>query len=89
MNRMRILCVRKGALQGEITHIGGVNNTGDKWNLRVKDAIEGINSGQLDFFIVENFTQIEVKRIGESAKSLFATGQGYLHNLLEDLPECP
>jgi hypothetical protein len=89
---MRILCTRKeitGALQTKITHIGGVNNTGDKWNLSVKDAIEGIISGQLDFYIIENFEEIAVKISGELEKSLFATGQGYLHNLLQDLPDCP
>lgn len=92
MKRLRILCTKKlirGTFEGDITHIGGVNGNGDKWNISVREAIEGIKSGTFEFFIVEQFDEINVRITGETEKTLTATGQGYLHNLLLDLPDCP
>ncbi|WP_057940274.1 DUF3892 domain-containing protein [Algoriphagus resistens] len=92
MKRLRILCSKKlpkGTFEGDITHIGGVNGTGEKWNISVREAVEGINSGVFEFFVVEQFEEINVKVTGDIEKSLTALGQGYLHNLLLDLPDCP
>ncbi|MCE7056285.1 DUF3892 domain-containing protein [Algoriphagus sp. AGSA1] len=92
MKRLRILCTKKltqGTFEGDITHIGGVNGTGEKWNISVKEAVDGIMSGAFEFYIVEQFEEINVQVTGEIEKSLTAKGQGYLHNLLLDLPDCP
>jgi len=93
MKRIRILCTKKavsGNFIGEITHIGGVNGTGDKWSLTVGEAIKGLEAGEWEFYIQERLEEIPViGQITGATKSLTAIGQGYLHNLLEDLPECP
>lgn len=92
MKRLRILCSKKlskGTFEDEITHIGGVNSTGEKCNIAVKQAVEGIHSASFEFFIVEHSEEINVRITGEIEKSLTANGQGYLHNLLLDLPDCP
>lgn len=92
MKKLRILCTKKrstGTFEGDITHIGGVNNAGEKWNIDIREGIEGINNGLYEFYIVEHFEEINVRITGEIEKSLTATGQGYLHNLLLDLPDCP
>ena len=94
MKRLRILCAKKiseGPLVGSITHIGGVNGTVDKWTISIKEAIEGINSQTWEFYIAENREELQVIicTSTDSESILSAKGQGYLHNLLEDLPECP
>jgi len=94
MKRLQILCVKKenqGALNGQLTHIGGVNGTGDRWVLSVKDAILGINSQQWGFYINDKLEEIPVHifSLDEFEKSLLAKKEGSLHNLLEDFLECP
>tara|TARA_R110002012_G_scaffold268206_2_gene452107 strand:+ start:2139 stop:2417 length:279 start_codon:yes stop_codon:yes gene_type:complete len=92
MKRLRILCVRKiskGTFSGDISHIGGVNGGGEKWNITVKEAIEGIQSGLYEFYIVDQFEEINVNISGNIEKILTAKGNGYLHNLILDLPDCP
>ena len=94
MNRLRILCVKKiikGQILERITHIGGVNGTGEKWSITIEEAIAGIKSGIWDFYIVEQRQELSVhiNTLEENKSNLMAKGLGYLHNLLEDLPECP
>ncbi|MEB2778605.1 DUF3892 domain-containing protein [Algoriphagus sp. D3-2-R+10] len=92
MKRLRILCSKKNkkeTFNRDITHIGGVNGTGEKWTISVHDAIAGIHSGLYEFYIVEHLKELDVRITGDIEKSLTATGQGYLHNLLDDLPDCP
>ncbi|MEB2778100.1 DUF3892 domain-containing protein [Algoriphagus sp. D3-2-R+10] len=92
MKRLRILCSKKNSkatFNHDITHIGGVNGTGEKWTISVRDAIAGIQSGLYEFYIVEHFKELDVRITGDIEKSLTATGHGYLHNLLDDLPDCP
>ncbi|WP_035463648.1 hypothetical protein [Algoriphagus vanfongensis] len=97
MKRLRVLCSQK--ITGlnhktEITQIGGVNGSGEKWKVSEKEAIAGIQTGLFEFYIVENFKDVPVsikEEIveGQAKKQLVATGLGFLHNLLEDLPDCP
>ena len=92
MNRLRIHFVEKEApASGSVTinRIGGINNTGERWVISAEKAIEGISNGVWDFFLLENHHEISVK-ISNSERGkleLTATGEGYLYNLLEDLPE--
>jgi len=92
MIRLRILCTKKlnkRSFESNVTHIGGVNGTGEKWNIAVKEAIAGIDSGTYEFFVMEQFGEIPVKITGTSERSLAAIGKTSPHNLLEDLPDCP
>lgn len=73
----------------QILKIGGVNNTGQRWMISTKEAIEGIGSGQFELFVLANKNEIPVriKREENHPPVLIPQGDGYLHNLLEDLPE--
>lgn len=72
-----------------IQKIGGVNNTGQRWAISTKEAVEGIRSGQWELFVLANKNEIPVRIREEENQTmiLIAQGDGYLHNLLEDLPE--
>ncbi len=72
-----------------ILKIGGVNNTGQRWAISTKEAIEGIRSGNWELFVLANTNEIPVriKETEDTPPILFAQGDGYLHNILEDLPE--
>jgi hypothetical protein len=73
----------------KILKIGGVNNTGQRWAISTKEAVEGIRSGQWELFVLANKNEIPVRIRQEENQPpiLIAQGDGYLHNLLEDLPE--
>ncbi len=73
----------------QILKIGGVNNTGQRWAISTKEAIQGIESGQWELFVLANNNEIPVRiRRGENQPPvLIAQGDGHLHNLLENLPE--
>jgi hypothetical protein len=73
----------------QILKIGGVNNTGQRWAISTKEAIQGIESGQWELFVLGSNTEIPVRIRQEENQPavLIAQGDGYLHNLLEDLPE--
>jgi len=92
MTKLRIHFVKKevtGSGLVAISQIGGINNTGERWVIFAEKAIEGITKRTWDFFILENHHEISVKAIHstEGNPILIAIGEGYLHNLLEDLPE--
>lgn len=72
-----------------ILKIGGVNNTGQRWVISTKEAIEGIRSGSWELFVLANTNEIPVriKEVEKTPPILFAQGDGYLHNILEALPE--
>lgn len=92
MKRLRILCSRKKTSTNkkiEITHIGGVNATGQRWNIATQEAVKGLLAGEFQFYVVEDFQELTVTVDSESHLTLFVTGPGFLHNFLEDLPECP
>lgn len=73
----------------DIVKIGGVNNTGQRWVISTKEAIEGIRSGQWELYILASQNEIPIRIIQKDNQpaKLIAQGDGYLHNLLEDLPE--
>ncbi len=92
MTRLRIHFIERETKRTDsfsISQVGGINNTGERWVISAQKAIEGIINGTWDFFILENHHEISVKAIHSTERTpiLIAIGEGYLHNLLEDLPE--
>ena len=73
----------------QILKIGGVNNTGQRWAISTQEAIDGIRSGQWELFILSDKNEIPVliREEENQRPTLTARGNGFLHNLLEDLPE--
>ncbi|WP_200978224.1 hypothetical protein [Echinicola sp. 20G] len=80
MRRLRIQCVNKvekGPLKGSIDRIGGLNENGEKWNISIEEAQEGIQSGLWEFYIIQ-------EKLEESIT--FSSSD---NPLLESLLECP
>ncbi|MPW11568.1 DUF3892 domain-containing protein [Paraburkholderia sp. CNPSo 3155] len=92
--RIQVLRISKTNRQRRheaISHIGGKNADGSRWNMREKDAINGIETGKWNFYVVGG---------GETADVfVWQTPQGHKYlrtghdmtiadNLL-GLPECP
>lgn len=92
MKRFQVLWAKRktrGPQKGELLHIGGINGAGEICNIPIDEAIQGINSGSWEFYLVENLQEIPVTicSLDESETFLSSKGHGYLHNLLEELPE--
>jgi len=93
MKRFQVLWAKKktrGPFKGELMYIGGLNEEGEICNIPIDDAIQGIYSGIWEFYVLENTIEIPVSICTLNASEIFLTskGHGYLHNLLEELPEC-
>lgn len=92
MKRLQIFWTNKrnfGPGKGELKSIGGIKESGEIWNLNIEKAIEGIYQGIWEFYLVEGHLQVPVGicRLSDSEFFLSSKGHGYLHNLLEELPE--
>jgi hypothetical protein len=92
MDRLRVSFVKKiadGPMQGDITHIGGIKSDGEHWMYSVNEAIEGITAGVCSLYLLEKLQEIPISIciVNGTDRYLVAKGQGYLHNLLDDLPE--
>lgn len=74
----------------DIIQVGGVNSRGEKWTISSDVAKKGIQNGEYEFYIVQEFQELAVSVSGrEGEKKLIVLGPGQLHNLLEGLPDCP
>ncbi|MEB2787222.1 hypothetical protein [Algoriphagus persicinus] len=92
MTRLRIHFIERETKLTDsfsISQVVGINNTWERWIISSHKAIDGINEGVWEFSILEDKKEVNVKvSLSESGEpSLVAIGMGYLHNLLEDLPE--
>lgn len=88
--KYQILCSRKTLQKGVvvITHVGGRNPLGEVWSLKVEQVIEGIQSGNWEFFMnfERNSYQIEVRH---SENRIEITTRETSRNLILELPDCP
>lgn len=71
-----------------ITHIGGRNPLGEVWNLKIEEAIEGIQSGKWEFFMnMGRHSYPILLTQTATGNELITTGSD--KNLLLELPDCP
>jgi hypothetical protein len=92
--RFQIHCVRKTDRYNpweRITHVGGAKTDGTRWLLTQPDAIAGIESGKLSFFVRAGGHEVQVivriSRFGN--KYLTTEADGDQPDNLLSLPECP
>lgn len=89
----QIRCIKKSDRHNpheRITHIGGVNPDGTRWQLTQTEAIAGIESGRWRFWVSVNGKSVWVI-VATSAtghKYLKTQNDGTQENNLLNLPEC-
>jgi hypothetical protein len=90
----QVLCINKSDRMNpheRITHIGGINNTGQRWRITQEEAIQGIESGKWQFHVRVGLRDVEVivatSQYGN--KYIKTVADDYQPNNLLSLPECP
>lgn len=90
----RVDCINKADRDNpyeRITHIGGPNADGTRWNLTQPEAIQGINSGDYSFYVERPAgDRVEVIVATSPYGNLYlkTTADGDQPNNLLSLPEC-
>ncbi len=72
-----------------ITHIGGVSGNGQQWTLTQQEAIDGIESGKWNFYVIDAGQRVDVivaQRLGR--KYLKTRNDDEQTNNLLKQPEC-
>lgn len=89
-NRFQILYASKKIDNGEliITKIGGRNPLYQIWSLKLDQALEGIQSGNWEFFINSEGKSYPVQLIESKLGTEIGT-QGTNKNLIMELPDLP
>jgi hypothetical protein len=83
--------VRCSVKQGDrVTHIGGTNSNGTAWKMTELDAVAGIKSGKLKFYV--NVVDVASKGVWltveqKQGREVLSTTQD--PSLLLTLPDCP
>ena len=90
----QVLCIRKSTRNDphdRITHIGGLNDQGQRWQITQQQAIEGIETGKWQFHIRVGGRDlpIVVGLSGDGQKYLKTAPDRIHPNNLLALPECP
>jgi len=91
--KYQILCVKKSDRfnpHERITHVGGRNAGGASWLITQQDAIQGIENGKWQFYVIRGYDSVDVvvatSRYGY--KYLKTVADGEQPNNLLSLPEC-
>jgi Protein of unknown function (DUF3892) len=90
----QVLCTNKSDRfnpHERITHIGGINNQGQRWRMTQQEAIQGIESGRWQFHVRVGYHDVRVKvAVSAQGNKYLKTETDYYQpdNLLS-LPECP
>jgi hypothetical protein len=92
MSRHRVHCKQLSNLHQEynkIEFIGGINSDGTRWKVHQSRAIEGIESGKWEFYVLFNLTEVDliVSSIN-GVKYLKTKNDGIEPNNLLNLPDC-
>jgi hypothetical protein len=90
----QVLCINKSDRMNpheRITHIGGINDQGERWRITQQEAIEGIESGRWQFHVRVAFRDVlvvvAVSQYGN--KYIKTEADGFQPDNLLSLPECP
>lgn len=93
MDTHQIRCIRKSYSSEPhkiVEQIGGINGNGTRWRIPIERAIEGIEMGKWEFYIVLKglkFKIIIAQHLG--IKYLKCFNEELTPNILLQLPECP
>jgi hypothetical protein len=92
--RSQVSCVNRRGDHYEphqrISHIGGINHSKSLWKLSEHDAINSINCGEFDFFVLVNGLPVTIIIAEYEGRQYLKTeADGYSPDNLLALPECP
>ena len=88
-----VLCINKSSRMDpheRITHIGGINDQGQRWRITQQEAVQGIESGKWQFYVRIGLRDVRVivavSRYGN--KYIKTETDDFQPNNLLSLPEC-
>ena len=90
----QVLCINKSDRMNpheRITHIGGINDIGQRWWITQQEAIQGIESGKWQFHVRVGLRDVRVivATSQNENKYIKTEADEFQPNNLLSLPECP
>jgi hypothetical protein len=90
----QVLCINKSnrpSPHERITHLGGVNEVGQRWHVTQEEAIRGIESNTWQFHVRAGYRDVRViVAVSQNGNKYLKTeSDGYQPDNLLSLPECP